>query len=138
MIRGDFLKVHTKIFFFELIFLINPIGTSANQLLSLVSVNLNHKSESQLRRYYALASRMEGKTGSELICMLECRLDNLVYRMGFANSIRMARQLVSHRHIRVNGKIINNVDDLKKSIESGECFAPSPLWWDEVKALNKA
>lgn len=38
----------------------------------------------------------------------------------------------------MNGKIINSIDDLKKSIESGECFAPSPLWWDEVKALNKA
>ncbi|MBP5299453.1 MAG: 30S ribosomal protein S4 [Lachnospiraceae bacterium] len=63
--------------------------------------------ERQLRRYYALASRMEGKTGAELICLLECRLDNLVYRMGFANSIRMARQMVTHRHIRVNGRIIN-------------------------------
>lgn len=63
--------------------------------------------ERQLRRYYALASKSSGKTGAELITLLECRLDNLVYRMGFANSIRMARQMVSHRHFTVNGKIIN-------------------------------
>jgi len=63
--------------------------------------------ERQLRRYFALASKQTGKTGEALIVLLECRLDNLVYRMGFANSIRMARQMVTHRHIRVNGKIIN-------------------------------
>ena len=63
--------------------------------------------ERQLRRYFALASKQTGKTGEALIVLLECRLDNLVYRMGFANSIRMARQMVTHRHIKVNGKIIN-------------------------------
>ncbi len=63
--------------------------------------------ERQLRRYYALAAKASGKTGAELICLLECRLDNLVYRMGFASSIRMARQMVSHRHFLVNGKIVN-------------------------------
>ena len=63
--------------------------------------------ERQLRRYYTLASKKAGKTGAELICMLECRLDNLVYRMGFASSIRMARQMVSHKHFKVNGKVIN-------------------------------
>lgn len=59
--------------------------------------------ERQLRRYYDVASRKEGKTGENLIAGLETRLDNLVYRIGFANSIRMARQLVSHGHIRVDG-----------------------------------
>lgn len=63
--------------------------------------------EKQLRRYYALAQKSSGKTGEVLIVSLECRLDNLVYRIGFANSIRMARQMVSHRHISVDGKIIN-------------------------------
>ncbi len=63
--------------------------------------------EKQLRRYYSLAQKTHGKTGEALIISLECRLDNLVYRMGLANSIRMARQMVSHRHIRVDGKIIN-------------------------------
>lgn len=63
--------------------------------------------ERQLRHYFENASKAAGKTGAELIIALECRLDNLVYRMGFANSIRMARQMVSHRHIEVDGKIIN-------------------------------
>lgn len=60
--------------------------------------------EKQLRRYYDIASRKEGKTGENLIIGLETRLDNLVYRIGFANSIRMARQLVTHGHITVNGQ----------------------------------
>ena len=63
--------------------------------------------ERQLRHYFENAAKSAGKTGAELIIALECRLDNLVYRMGFANSIRMARQMVSHRHIEVDGKIIN-------------------------------
>lgn len=63
--------------------------------------------ERQLQKYYDIASRKEGKTGENLITLLECRLDNLVYRLGFANSIRMARQLVSHRHIVLDGKIVN-------------------------------
>ena len=63
--------------------------------------------ERQLNRYFKLASKSSGKTGAALIQLLEMRLDNLVYRMGFANSIRMARQMVSHRHIRVDGRIIN-------------------------------
>ena len=63
--------------------------------------------EHQLRRYYALALKKEGKTGEELIRMLETRLDNIVYRAGFASSIRMARQMVTHRHFTVNGKKIN-------------------------------
>lgn len=63
--------------------------------------------ERQLRHYFENAAKSAGKTGAELIIALECRLDNLVYRMGFANSIRMARQMVSHRHIEVDGKTIN-------------------------------
>ena len=60
-----------------------------------------------MERYYENAARSEGKTGENLIISLECRLDNLVNRLGFANSIRMARQMVSHCHIMVDGKIIN-------------------------------
>lgn len=64
--------------------------------------------ERQLRRYYDLAKRKIGvRTGDALFEMLECRLDNLVYRLGFGNSIRLARQLVSHGHILVDGKKIN-------------------------------
>ena len=63
--------------------------------------------ERQLRRYYDVASRKEGKTGENLIIGLETRLDNLVYRIGFANSIRMARQVVTHGHVQIDGKRVN-------------------------------
>lgn len=63
--------------------------------------------ERQLRRYFELAAKSKEMTGTALIVHLECRLDNLVYRLGFANSIRMARQMVSHRHIEVDGVKVN-------------------------------
>lgn len=63
--------------------------------------------ERQLRRYFEIASKSKEMTGTALLVELECRLDNLVYRLGFANSIRMARQMVSHRHIEVDGVKIN-------------------------------
>ncbi len=63
--------------------------------------------EKQLRRYFEQATRSKEMTGVALLVALETRLDNLVYRLGFANSIRMARQMVSHKHIEVNGKKIN-------------------------------
>ncbi|MFI3257970.1 MAG: 30S ribosomal protein S4 [Spirochaetales bacterium] len=64
--------------------------------------------EKQLRNYYAKAKkRTEMRTGDALLIMLEQRLDNMVYRIGFANSIRMARQVVSHGHICVNDKKID-------------------------------
>lgn len=63
--------------------------------------------EKQLVRYYKAAARKEGNTGDNLLISLERRLDNLVYRMGFANSIRMARQMVSHCHFLVDGKKVN-------------------------------
>ena len=60
--------------------------------------------ESQFRRFYARAERMPGKTGENLLALLELRLDNIVYRLGFAESRAHARQLVTHGHIEVNGK----------------------------------
>jgi small subunit ribosomal protein S4 len=63
--------------------------------------------ERQLRRYFELASKSSEMTGVALLVELETRLDNLVYRLGFANSIRMARQMVSHCHIEVDGVKIN-------------------------------
>jgi small subunit ribosomal protein S4 len=60
--------------------------------------------ERQLRNYFAEAARMSGITGENLLQILECRLDNLVYRMGFAPSRPSARQLVLHGHFLVNGK----------------------------------
>ena len=63
--------------------------------------------EKQFRRYYEEAVRRQGKTGDNLLQILESRLDNVVYRAGLARTRRMARQLVNHGHFRVNGK---NVD----------------------------
>lgn len=63
--------------------------------------------EKQFRSYYAEAARRKGSTGENLLQILECRLDNVVYRMGFAVTRAEARQLVSHRAVLVNGKIVN-------------------------------
>jgi small subunit ribosomal protein S4 len=63
--------------------------------------------ERQFRRYFAEATRRKGNTGSNLITLLESRLDNVVYRMGFGSTRSEARQLVSHRAIAVNGRITN-------------------------------
>jgi small subunit ribosomal protein S4 len=63
--------------------------------------------ERQFRRYYAEASRRRGATGENLLQLLECRLDNIVYRLGFAVTRAQARQLVSHRGVKVNGKLVN-------------------------------
>jgi ribosomal protein S4 len=63
--------------------------------------------EKQFRRYYAEANRMPGKTGENLVILLEARLDNVVYRAGWARPRRQARQLVSHGHFLVNGKKVN-------------------------------
>ena len=64
-------------------------------------------SEKQFRRLFAEAARREGNTGVLLIQLLEQRLDNVVYRMGFATTRRFARQLVTHGHILVNGKRVD-------------------------------
>ncbi len=60
--------------------------------------------EQQFRRYYELAERMRGQTGANLVTILERRLDNVVYRLGLAESRAQARQLVSHGHIDLNGR----------------------------------
>ena len=70
--------------------------------------------EKQFRNYYKKAEKSKESTGTALIQMLECRLDNVVYRLGLANSIRQARQMVVHGHILVNGK---KVDDKNSSRE---------------------
>ena len=63
--------------------------------------------EKQFRRYYEEASRKEGKTGDNLLRILETRLDNVVYRAGLARTRRMARQLVNHGHFVVNGQKVD-------------------------------
>jgi small subunit ribosomal protein S4 len=63
--------------------------------------------EKQFRNTYVEASRLKGATGENLVKLLESRLDNVVYRMGIAPTRPAARQLVSHKHILVNGEIVN-------------------------------
>jgi len=63
--------------------------------------------ERQFRRYFAEAERRKGNTGTTLLLLLESRLDNVVYRMGFGSTRAEARQLVSHQGITVNGNVVN-------------------------------
>lgn len=63
--------------------------------------------ERQFRRYFAEAERRKGNTGANLLMLLESRLDNVVYRMGFGSTRAEARQLVSHKSITVNGSVVN-------------------------------
>lgn len=63
--------------------------------------------EKQFRRYFQKAAKQKGVTGAALLVTLERRLDNIVHRLGFASSVKAGRQLVRHRHILVNGKIVD-------------------------------
>ena len=88
--------------------------------------------EKQFHMYYEKASRMPGKTGENLLTLIERRLDNVVYRLGFAMTRREARQLVSHAHFTVNGKKVNipsyqvkagDVIEVRESSRSSAKFA---------------
>ena len=63
--------------------------------------------EKPFRNYYDRADRMKGMTGENLMVLLESRLDNVIFRMGFARTRREARQVVGHKHVLVNGKCVN-------------------------------
>ena len=63
--------------------------------------------EKPFRNYYKKADRMQGQTGTNLMTILECRLDNVVFRMGLARTRKEARQIVDHKHVLVNGKQVN-------------------------------
>lgn len=91
-------------------------GQRRNQRLSDYGVQLREKQkvrriygvlEAQFRSYYAEADRQKGVTGENLLQLLECRLDNVAYRMGFGASRTEARQIVRHNSILVNGKRVN-------------------------------
>jgi len=91
-------------------------GDSRRQRLSDYALQLREKQkvrrmygvlEKQFRNYYKAAAKQKGATGENLLKFLEGRLDNVVYRMGFAVTRAQARQLVSHRSIEVNGKVLN-------------------------------
>ena len=76
--------------------------------------------EKQFRTYYEKAARSSGNTGEELLSMLERRLDNVVFRLGYATTRREARQLVNHGHFTVNGK---RVDIPSYLVKTGEVIA---------------
>lgn len=77
--------------------------------------------ESQFRRYYEKADKLRGITGENLLRLLEVRLDNVVYRLGYGNSRQEARQLVTHGHFLVNGK---KVDIPSYSLTANEVISP--------------
>ena len=86
--------------------------------------------EKQFVNYFEEADRKEGMTGENLICLLERRLDNVVYRMGFAASHKEARQLVLHGHFTVNGKKVNIPSLI---IKAGDVIAVKEASRDSVK-----
>ena len=104
--------------------------------------------EKQFRNYYEKASRAEGNTGEVLLTFVERRLDNVVYRLGFANTRRQARQLVNHGHFTVNGSRVNipsyliKVGDVIavsekaasnnffKGLKEADAFVAAPNWLD--------
>ena len=76
--------------------------------------------EKQFRKYYVMATKKHGITGEELLSILETRLDNVVFRLGLANTRREARQIVNHGHILVNGK---KVDIPSYIVKTGDTVA---------------
>ena len=91
-------------------------GNARNKKLSEYGIQLREKqkarryygiSEKQFRHYFDLAEKRQGQAGENLLAILECRLDNVAYRLGFAMSRAEARQLVRHAHFTVNGKKVN-------------------------------
>ena len=76
--------------------------------------------EKPFRNYYAKASKMEGQAGTNLMVMLESRLDNVIFRLGFARTRREARQIVDHKHVLVNGKCVNIPSYLVKAGDTVE------------------
>ena len=86
--------------------------------------------EKPFRNYYEKADRQKGMTGENLMTMLESRLDNVVFRMGFARTRKEARQVVDHKHVLVNGKCINIPSYL---IKAGDVISLS----DKAKELQR-
>lgn len=101
--------------------------------------------EKQLRRYYEQANRGQGNTGTLLLQILECRLDNIIFRAGLAETRRQARQMVSHGHFMLNGQRVtvssisvrpgdvisvreNSADFVKLMAESAKAYVTSAPW----------
>jgi small subunit ribosomal protein S4 len=94
--------------------------------------------ERQFRRYFAEAERRKGSTGENLLQLLECRLDNVVYRMGFGSTRAEARQLVSHKAITVNGQVLNIPSALVKPADVVSIREKSKKQARVVDSLNLA
>ena len=95
--------------------------------------------EKPFRNYYAKAKQMEGMTGENLMRLLESRLDNVMFRMGFARTRKEARQIVDHKHVLVNGKQVNIPSYLVKAgdvIEIKEKCKSSQRYKDIVEATG--
>jgi small subunit ribosomal protein S4 len=141
-------------------------GNARNKKLSEYGVQMREKQkakryygvlESQFRDYFEKANKMSGMTGENLLALLETRLDNVVYRLGFAMSRAEARQLVRHGHFTVNGKKVNipsflvktgdvielkdasrSLDKIKGSLEANASrVIPKWLDFDKNKAIAK-
>ena len=90
--------------------------------------------EKQFRHYFEKASNMKGVTGENMLSLLELRLDNVVYRLGLAKTRRMARQVVGHGHIRVNG---NKVDIPSYEVKKGDVITLRSQEYEVFKALRE-
>jgi len=97
--------------------------------------------ERQFHRYYEMAVRMQGVTGENLLRLLEMRLDNVVFRLGFAPSRAAARQLVNHRHIDVNGRPVSIPSFLVRpgmTIAVRENSKEIPIIHESLRGLGKS
>ena len=97
-------------------------------------------SEKQFHRYYEMADRMKGVTGENMLSLLERRLDNVVYRLGFAATRLQARQLVNHAHFTVNGKTVNIPS---YSVKAGDVIAVKEnsrnnKFFEQIKTMKVA
>ena len=95
--------------------------------------------EKPFRNYYVKADQKQGQTGENLMIMLETRLDNVIFRMGFARTRREARQIVDHKHVMVNGKQVNIPSYLVKAgdtIEIKEKCKSSQRYKDVLEATG--
>ena len=92
--------------------------------------------EKPFRNYYKKAEKMPGMTGTNLMVMLETRLDNVIFRLGFARTRKEARQIVDHKHVLVNGKCVNIPSYLVKAGDVVEIKVPSGLMTFEVMEIS--
>ena len=120
----------------------NRESKRANKKLSEYGMQLREKQkakfiygvlEKPFRNYYAKASKMNGMVGTNLMILLECRLDNVLFRMGFGRTRKETRQIVDHKHVLVNGKQVNIPSYLVKAgdvIEIKEKFKSAQRYKD--------